>query len=102
MYLTVMGLVGTALLYADGTITPAISVLSAVEGLAVDAPEFGSYVVPITVVILAVLFSVQRLGSGWIGGIFGPFMLVWFAVLGLLGILGILAAPGVLAAVSPT
>ncbi|GEO17915.1 hypothetical protein MAE02_56110 [Microvirga aerophila] len=94
MYLTVMELVGTALLYADGTITPAISVLSAVEGLTVDAPGFGPYVVPITVAILAVLFSVQRMGSGWIGGIFGPFMLVWFAVLGLLGILSILAAPG--------
>jgi KUP system potassium uptake protein len=102
MYLTVMGLAGTALLYADGTITPAISVLSAVEGLTVDAPGFGPYVVPITVAILAVLFSVQRMGSGWIGGIFGPFMLVWFGVLGLLGLHGILAAPGVLAAVSPT
>src|SRR5918993_3317281 len=94
MYLVVLGLLGTALLYADGTITPAISVLSAVEGLTVDAPQFGPYVVPITVAILAVLFSVQRMGSGWIGGIFGPFMLVWFAVLGLLCILGILAGPG--------
>ena len=65
-------------------------------------PQFGPYVVPITVVILVVLFSVQRMGTGWIGGIFGPFMLVWFAVLGLLGIRGILAAPGVLAAISPT
>ena len=101
MYLAVLGLVGTALLYADGTITPAISVLSAVEGLTVDAPQFGPYVVPITVVILAVLFAVQRMGTGWIGRIFGPFMLVWFAVLGLLGIRGILAAPEVLAAISP-
>src|SRR5918993_2511894 len=101
MYLAVLGLVGTALLYADGTITPAISVLSAVEGLTVDQPQFGPYVVPITVVILAGLFAVQRMGTGWIGRIFGPFMLVWFAVLGLLGIRGILAAPEVLAAFSP-
>src|SRR3712207_9450926 len=102
MYLTVMGLVGTALLYADGTITPAISVLSAVEGLAVDTPEFGSYVVPITVVILAVLFSVQRLGSGWIGGVFGPLMPGRFALLRPLGILCNLAAPRGVAGVSST
>src|ERR671913_60101 len=101
MYLAVLGLVGTALLYADGTITPAISVLSAVEGLTVDQPQFGPYVVPITLVILAALFAVQRMGTGWIGRIFGPFMLVWFVVLGLLGIRGILAAPEVLAAFSP-
>ena len=101
IYLVVLGLVGTALLYADGTITPAISVLSAVEGLTVDAPRFEPYVVPITLVILAVLFSVQRMGTGWIGGIFGPFMLLWFVVLGMLGIRGILAAPEVLAAINP-
>jgi KUP system potassium uptake protein len=58
-------------------------------------------VVPITLVILAVLFSVQRMGTGWIGGIFGPFMLLWFVVLGMLGIRGILAAPEVLAAINP-
>ncbi|HEX2136266.1 MAG TPA: potassium transporter Kup [Microvirga sp.] len=101
IYLAVLGLLGTALLYADGTITPAISVLSAVEGLTVDSPQFGPYVVPITMVILALLFSVQRMGTGWIGGIFGPFMLVWFVVLGILGIRGMLAAPGVLAAINP-
>lgn len=100
IYLVVLGLVGTALLYADGTITPAISVLSAVECLTVDDPLFEPYVVPITLVILAVLFSVQRMGTGWIGGIFGPFMLLWFAVLGVLGIRGILAAPEVLVAIN--
>src|SRR5918998_891868 len=101
IYLAVLGLGGTALLYADGTITPAISVLSAIEGLAVDAHQFEPYVVPITLAILVVLFAVQRMGTGWIGRIFGPFMLIWFAVLGLLGIRGILAAPEVLAAFSP-
>src|SRR5215204_3809833 len=81
IYIVVMGLIGTSLLYADGAITPAISVLSAVEGLTVDAHGFEHYVVPITVVILIGLFSVQRMGTGWIGRIFGPFMLFWFVVL---------------------
>ncbi len=101
IYLVVLGLVGTALLYADGTITPAISVLSAVEGLSVDAPQFERFIVPITLVILVGLFSIQSMGTGWIGGIFGPFMLLWFVVIGILGIGGIIQAPGVLAAVSP-
>lgn len=101
VYLAVFGLIGTALLYADGTITPAISVLSAIEGLSVDNPRFQPYVLPITMAILAVLFSVRRMGTGQIGRIFGPFMLVWFGALGLLGISGLLAAPGVLAAINP-
>jgi KUP system potassium uptake protein len=97
----VMGLVGTSLLYADGAITPAISVLSAVEGLTVDAHGMEPYVVPITLAILVGVFAVQRMGTGWIGGIFGPFMLFWFAVLGLLGLGGLVKAPGVLAAINP-
>jgi KUP system potassium uptake protein len=101
VHIIVLGLIGTALLYADGAITPAISVLSAVEGLTLDAPRFEHYVVPITLIILIVLFSVQRLGTAWIGRIFGPFMLLWFGLLGLLGLGGILLAPGVLAAISP-
>jgi KUP system potassium uptake protein len=101
IYLAVLGLVGTALLYADGTITPAISVLSAIEGLAVDAHQFERYVVPITLVILVILFSVQRMGTGWIGRIFGPFMLLWFGVLAALGLGSIMAAPGVVAAINP-
>ena len=101
VHLVVMGLIGTSLLYADGAITPAISVLSAVEGLTVDAHGFEHYVVPITVVILIGLFSVQRMGTGWIGQIFGPFMLFWFVVLGLLGLGSIVKAPGVLAAINP-
>jgi KUP system potassium uptake protein len=102
VYLAVLGLVGTALLYADGTITPAISVLSAIEGLSVDAEQFEPFVLPITLAILVTLFSLQRMGTGRIGRIFGPFMLVWFTVLGLLGIGGIMAAPGVVAAINPS
>src|SRR6478735_1902596 len=101
VYLAVFGLVGTALLYADGAITPAISVLSAVEGLAVGSAQFEPYVLPITIAILVALFSVQRMGTGRIGRIFGPFMLVWFSVLGLLGLGSIVAAPGVVAAINP-
>src|SRR5437868_7388074 len=99
--LLMVGLVGAALLYGDGAITPAISVLSAIEGLKVDAPSLAPAVVPVTVVILIVLFVVQKKGAGFIGGIFGPVMLGWFLVIALLGIHGIVQAPGVLAAVSP-
>jgi KUP system potassium uptake protein len=100
-YLVVLGLVGTALLYGDGTITPAISVLSAVEGLEVYAPQLKTFVVPVTAVILILLFFIQSKGTGWIGGIFGPVILLWFAVLAVLGIGGILKNPGVFAAVNP-
>ena len=99
--LLIVGLVGAALLYGDGAITPAISVLSAIEGLKVDAPSLAPAVVPLTIVILIGLFVVQKQGTGFIGKIFGPVMLAWFLVIGLLGIDGILRAPGVLAAVSP-
>src|SRR4051794_23542204 len=83
-WLLVLGLVGAALLYGDGVITPAISVLSAVEGLKLDAPALAPLVLPITLVILLALFFVQRRGTAFIGSIFGPVMLVWFAVIGLL------------------
>ena len=99
--LLIVGLVGAALLYGDGAITPAISVLSAVEGLKVDAPSLAPAVVPLTVVILIGLFVVQKKGAGFIGNIFGPLMLVWFLVIALLGIHGIVKSPSVLAAVSP-
>jgi KUP system potassium uptake protein len=99
--LLIVGLVGAALLYGDGAITPAISVLSAIEGLKVDAPSLAPAVVPLTIVILIGLFVVQKKGAGFIGRIFGPVMLAWFVVLALLGIHGIVQAPGVLAAVSP-
>ena len=99
--LLIVGLVGAALLYGDGVITPAISVLSAIEGLKLDAPGVAPLVVPITLVILLGLFVVQRMGTGFIGAIFGPLMLAWFAAIGLLGLGGIVRAPAVLAAVSP-
>ena len=85
-----MGLFGAALLYGDGIITPAISVLSAVEGLAVATPVFHRYVVPITIVILILLFSVQKKGTGLVGRIFGPVTLIWFLILGALGVSQIL------------
>src|ERR1700730_10882795 len=99
--LLVVGLVGAALLYGDGAITPAISVLSALEGLKVDAPSLAPAVVPLTLIILIGLFVMQRKGTGFIGNIFGPVMLAWFVVLALLGIHGIVQAPGVLVAVNP-
>src|ERR1700755_82632 len=99
--LLIVGLIGAALLYGDGAITPAISVLSAIEGLKVDAPSLAPAVVPLTVVILIGLFLVQRKGAGFIGGEFGPVMLAWFVALALLGLYGIVKSPGVLVAVSP-
>ena len=99
--LLIVGLVGAALLYGDGAITPAISVLSAIEGLKVDAPSLAPAVVPITVVILVALFAMQKRGTGFLGRIFGPVMLGWFIVLAALGIHGIVKHPAVLAALSP-
>ena len=99
--LLVVGLVGAALLYGDGAITPAISVLSAIEGLKVDAPSLSPVVVPVTIVILVGLFALQKRGTSFLGQIFGPVMFFWFAVLAALGIHGIIKAPFVLAALSP-
>ena len=99
--MVVVCLIGAALLYGDGTITPAISVLSAIEGIKVYAPQLHRVVVPLTVIILALLFTIQRNGTSWIGGIFGPIMLIWFGVTGVLGIMGIARTPAVLAALSP-
>ena len=97
-----LGMFGAALLYGDGTITPAISVLSAVEGLKVATSLFDPYVVPITVAVLVLLFLVQRRGTAGIGAAFGPVMLIWFAVLGILGLRGIILHPGVFQAVDPS
>jgi KUP system potassium uptake protein len=99
--LLVVGLIGAALLYGDGVITPAISVLSAVEGLKIDAPSLAPMVVPITVAILIGLFLVQRKGTEFVGRIFGPVMLVWFIAIAALGVKGILQSPAILGAVSP-
>ena len=100
--LVLLGLFGTALLYGDGVITPAISVLSAVEGVAVASPALESIVVPAAAVILVLLFSIQRKGTASIGAIFGPVMILWFAVLASLGLYRMVGEPGVLAAVVPT
>ncbi len=97
----VLGLFGAALLYADGVLTPAISVLGAMEGLEVGHADFSRYVVPLSVAILVGLFLFQKRGTAGIGAVFGPVILVWFAALTVLGIRGILFFPGVLAAVNP-
>ncbi len=100
--LMTVGLFGTAIFYGDAVITPAISVLSAVEGLGVAAPQLQGVVIPITLVVLAGLFAVQRFGTGGIGKFFGPIMLVWFLVLVALGLPHILANPAVLVAMNPS
>ena len=99
--LMTVGLFGTAIFYGDAVITPAISVLSAVEGLGVAAPQLQGVVIPITLVVLAGLFAVQRFGTGGIGKFFGPIMMVWFLVLVALGLPHIVANPAVLVAMNP-
>jgi KUP system potassium uptake protein len=100
--LMLIGIVGACLFFGDGIITPAISVLSAVEGIEVSAPELKQYVLPISVAVILVLFTVQSRGTGSVGRIFGPVMAVWFLSIGLLGVVEILRHPFVLLAVSPT
>jgi KUP system potassium uptake protein len=97
-----LGVFGAALFYGDGMITPAISVVSAVEGLEVAAPDVDGLVVPISVAILTALFALQRWGTGAVGRLFAPVMLVWFGALALLGLAEVLREPGVLRALSPT
>jgi KUP system potassium uptake protein len=96
-----IGIFGAALLYGDGVITPAISVLSAVEGLKLATPLFEPYVIPITIAILIALFAMQKHGTAKIGAIFGPIILVWFGTIGALGLIGIFDNPSVLTAVNP-
>jgi KUP system potassium uptake protein len=96
-----LGIAGAGLFYGDAVITPAISVLSAVEGLKLVTPAFQDYVVPITLAILVALFSVQSRGTGRVASFFGPIMLLWFSTLALLGLLHIADDPGVLASVNP-
>jgi KUP system potassium uptake protein len=99
--LVLVGVVGAALLYGDGVITPAISVLSAIEGLKGVEPKLTPWVGPITLAILVGLFSLQSRGTGGLGRLFGPVMTVWFLVIAALGVRGILAAPQILAALNP-
>ena len=96
-----LGLFGAALLYGDGIITPAISVLSATEGLEVAAPAFEPYVIPSALLLLFLLFYLQRYGTAGVGGVFGPIMLVWFTTIGLLGAVAIAGEPAILRALNP-
>jgi KUP system potassium uptake protein len=100
--LGLVGIAGACLFFGDGLITPAISVLSAVEGLEVSAPGLEQYVLPISVVIIIALFSVQRRGTSMVGGIFGPVTAVWFVAIGVLGLIEIVQHPYVLLALSPS
>ena len=97
----VFGVIGAALFYGDGVITPALSVLSAVEGIEVVAPALGDFVVPIALVILVALFLMQRYGTGRVGAVFGPLMLLWFFVIALLGIFSVVQTPEVLQSINP-
>jgi KUP system potassium uptake protein len=99
--LIIMGLFGAALIYGDGIITPAISVLSAVEGLNVATSIFKPYTMPIALVVLVVLFAIQHRGTGVVGKAFGPVMFIWFATIAVLGVIGIVHHPHVLAAINP-
>ncbi len=101
-YIIAIGLFGAALIYGDGAITPAISVLSALEGLQIAAPHLHNFILPLTVVILIGLFAAQPLGTAKIGRAFGPVMLFWFITIGLLGLAGLVRHPAVLEALSPT
>ncbi|RQO72832.1 low affinity potassium transporter Kup [Aquitalea sp. FJL05] len=96
-----LGLFGASLFYGDAIITPAMSVLSAAEGLEVLSPSMQPYVLPIAITVLVGLFALQRFGTASVGMLFGPVMLVWFSILGVLGVLQIVQAPGILAAVNP-
>jgi KUP system potassium uptake protein len=100
-YITMVGLFGSALLYGDGIITPAISVLSALEGLNVATTFFDNMIQPLTVIVLLTLFCVQRLGTATIGAVFGPITLVWFVSMALLGLRGIASYPLIVGSINP-
>ena len=99
--LVLLGLFGAALLYGDGVITPAISVLGALEGISVATPAFERYIVPLAVGFLVALFLFQKRGTAGVGRVFGPIMIVWFGAISVFGVLGIIRAPSVLLAVNP-
>jgi KUP system potassium uptake protein len=101
LVLVALGFIGASLFFGDGIITPAISILSAIEGLSIATPVFDPYIVPLAIGILTGLFLVQRQGSAVMGKFFGPITLIWFLVLGVLGIMSIIESPFVLAMVSP-
>src|SRR4249919_1395928 len=98
----VLGVFGTALFFGDGVITPAMSVLSAIEGLQVVAPSLERFIIPATAVVLALLFSIQKRGVARMGSLFGPITVVWFLSIGMLGVVQIVQNPSVLHALDPT
>ncbi|HET7171251.1 MAG TPA: potassium transporter Kup [Gaiellales bacterium] len=100
--LVIVGVLGASLFYGDGMLTPAISVVSAVSGLQVASPELASQIVPLSLAILVALFALQRFGTGAVGGLFGPVMVVWFLVLGALGLREVAGHPGIVRSLSPT
>jgi KUP system potassium uptake protein len=99
--LMLMGVFGAALFYGDSVITPAVTVLGAIEGLEVATPLLKPYVVPLSVIIIVALFAIQRKGTAAVGALFGPVMLAWFVTLGASGVINIIAAPAVMEAVNP-
>ncbi|WP_150583824.1 potassium transporter Kup [Pandoraea communis] len=99
--LMMLGMFGACMFYGDAVITPAISVMSAVEGLEIAAPSLTRFVLPITIVILIVLFSMQKSGTAKVGRLFGPVMVTWFVILGVLGVCNIVAAPEIVKAINP-
>ncbi len=99
--LSVLGIFGASLFLADSMITPAISVLSAVEGLRLVQPRLETFVIPITIVIIIALFAAQRVGTAQVGRLFGPVMTLWFLAIGAAGVLGVVKEPGILRALSP-
>src|SRR5436190_19429601 len=100
--LVIVGVLGASLFYGDGMLTPAISVVSAVSGLQVASPALAAQVVPFSLAILTALFAIQRFGTGAVGALFGPVMVLWFGVLGLLGAVEVAGHPVILRALSPT
>lgn len=102
MGLVTLGILGASLFFGDSVITPAISVLSAIEGLKVAVPSLGSVVLPIAVAVLTALFAIQRFGTRLVGNLFGPVMAIWFGVLALIGAIDVAHHPGILRALSPT
>lgn len=101
LFFTILGILGAAMFYADGMITPAISVLSAIEGIEIALPAFHSFIIPITLIIILLLFWFQSKGTNKVGFLFGPVMLIWFSTLAFLGVINILNEPSVLKALNP-
>ena len=101
LLMIMLGVFGACMFYGDAVITPAISVLSAVEGLEIVSPEFTRFVIPITIIILVALFAIQKSGTATVGFLFGPIMVIWFLVLGAMGIYNIVDNPSIVVAINP-